>query len=118
MRETDYGYLNKSAESLIKGVPHLIANLANISALIYSELEDINWAGFYLSEGEMLVLGPFQGKTACIEIPYGRGVCGTMMREGLSANCSSAVALTRIIFGLMTSRRTSLASPDCTFTVT
>ncbi len=81
MRGTDYGYLNKSAESLIKGVPHLIANLANISALIYSELEDINWVGFYLSEGEMLVLGPFQGKTACIEIPYGRGVCGTAAKE-------------------------------------
>lgn len=81
MRETDYGYLNKCAESLIKGVPHLTANLANISALIYSELEDINWAGFYLSEGEMLVLGPFQGKTACIEIPYGRGVCGTAAKE-------------------------------------
>ncbi len=81
MRETDYGYLVKSAEALIKGVPHLTANLANVSALIFSELEDINWAGFYLSEGDRLVLGPFQGKPACIEIPCGKGVCGTAARE-------------------------------------
>ena len=59
------------------GVPHPIANLANAAALLWQELEDLNWAGFYLSEGDRLVLGPFQGKPACIEIPYGKGVCGT-----------------------------------------
>ena len=63
--------------SLTEGVPHPIANLANASALLYSSLKDLNWAGFYLLEDDILVLGPFQGKTACIEIPMGKGVCGT-----------------------------------------
>ena len=77
MYETDYPALLAQAESLIADVPHPVANLANISALIYTTMNDLNWAGFYLSEGEKLVLGPFQGKPACIEIPWGRGVCGT-----------------------------------------
>ena len=74
---TDYTTLVRQAESLVSGVPHLTANLANISALLYTSLENINWAGFYLSEGEKLILGPFQGNPACVEIPYGKGVCGT-----------------------------------------
>ena len=73
----DYGALCKSLVALVDGVPYPIANLANASALLWQELEDLNWAGFYLSEGDRLVLGPFQGKPACIEIPYGKGVCGT-----------------------------------------
>ena len=76
-----YDNLNLQLEGLVASVPHIIANLANASALLYAELEEINWAGFYLMEQvrgqEMLVLGPFQGKTACIEIPVGKGVCGT-----------------------------------------
>jgi GAF domain-containing protein len=63
-------------------VPHRIANLANASALLFEELEDLNWAGFYLMEEGRLVLGPLQGKPACIEIPVGRGVCGTAVQEG------------------------------------
>lgn len=74
---TDYTTLVRQAESLVSGVPHLTANLANISALLYTSLENINWAGFYLSECEKLILGPFQGNPACVEIPYGKGVCGT-----------------------------------------
>ena len=54
-----------------------MANLANAAALLWEALPEINWAGFYLMEGEKLVLGPFQGKVACVEIPIGRGVCGT-----------------------------------------
>ena len=73
---TDYTTLVRQAESLVSGVPHLTANLANISALLYTSLENINWAGFYLSEGAKLILGPFQGNPACVEIPYGKGVCG------------------------------------------
>lgn len=69
------------AESLIKGVSHFTANLANLSSLIYNSLPDVNWAGFYLLEGDKLVLGPFQGKPACIEIPLGNGVCGTAAKE-------------------------------------
>lgn len=78
---TDYRMINKKLEALIEGVPHLISNLANASALLYEELPELNWAGFYLLEGEKLVLGPFQGKTACIEIPLGRGVCGTAAQQ-------------------------------------
>lgn len=63
--------------SLIRDVPYTIANLANAAAFIYNSFEDINWAGFYLLEGDRLILGPFQGKPACIEIPMGCGVCGT-----------------------------------------
>ena len=81
---TDYEALIAQTEALVSGVPHRIANLANVSALIFQTLEDLNWAGFYLLEGETLVLGPFQGKPACIEIPVSRGVCGAAVREDRS----------------------------------
>lgn len=77
MKKTDYELLIGQAEALIRDVPHLVANLANVSALIFTTLEDINWAGFYLLEGGQLVLGPFQGNPACVEIAIGKGVCGT-----------------------------------------
>ncbi|MBE6575339.1 MAG: GAF domain-containing protein [Ruminococcaceae bacterium] len=73
----DYGALIEQLSALTEGVPHPVANLANAAALLWQSLKNINWAGFYLLEGEVLVLGPFQGKPACIEIPMGRGVCGT-----------------------------------------
>ena len=73
---TDYLELCSELDSLLRGVPHVTANLANASALLYQRLERINWAGFYLFENEMLVLNAFQGKPACIEIPMGKGVCG------------------------------------------
>ena len=79
---TDYRELNAQLAALIGGVPHPIANLANASALLYQTMDGLNWAGFYLMENGMLVLGPFQGKTACIEIPVGRGVCGTAVERG------------------------------------
>lgn len=63
--------------SLIKDEPNIIANLSNISAFINQNFENINWVGFYLREGNELVLGPFQGKVACVRIPLERGVCGT-----------------------------------------
>ena len=74
---TDYKTMLSQLDALVRDVPHPIANYANASALLYETLEDINWAGFYFLEGDIRVLGPFQGKTACIEIPLGRGVCGT-----------------------------------------
>ena len=67
--------------ALVEGVPHRIANLANASALLMEALDDINWAGFYLMEEGRLVLGPFQGRPACIEIPVGKGVCGTAVEK-------------------------------------
>ena len=80
-RMTDYQTLCEKLSALMDGVPHRIANLANASALLYAELEDLNWAGFYFLEGGKLVLGPFQGKPACIEIEVGKGVCGTAVQE-------------------------------------
>lgn len=71
-----YSLLTRQAVSLIQDEPNLIANLSNISALLFQSVDDINWAGFYLDDGSELVLGPFQGKPACVRIPYGRGVCG------------------------------------------
>ena len=79
---TDYKLLCNQLKSLTDGVPHRIANLANASALLWQTLPDINWAGFYLLEGDKLVLAPFQGKPACIEIPLGNGVCGTAAQLG------------------------------------
>ena len=74
---TDYAALNAQLAALTEGIPHPVANLANASAALWQAMEDVNWVGFYLLEGDTLVLGPFQGKPACIEIPYGKGVCGT-----------------------------------------
>ena len=76
MAYTDYALLAQQADALTRDVPHLIANLANISALLYTSLPDINWAGFYLADEDRLILGPFQGNPACVEIAFGRGVCG------------------------------------------
>ncbi len=77
----DYNNLCAKLSSLTSGVPHKIANLANASALLWEALENINWAGFYLIEDNKLILGPFQGKPACIEISIGNGVCGTAVAE-------------------------------------
>ena len=76
-------YLELSAKltALMEGVPYQTANLANAAALLWQELEDINWVGFYQLHQSKLVLGPFQGKPACIEIPVGKGVCGRAAAE-------------------------------------
>lgn len=76
-----YPLLKEQLQSLVMGVPYSVANLANASALLNQALRDINWVGFYLCQDGKLVLGPFQGKTACIEIPFGRGVCGTAVAK-------------------------------------
>lgn len=78
---TDYKLMNEQLMELMHDVPYRIANLANASALLFDTLQDINWAGFYLMEGGRLVLGPFQGKPACIEITVGKGVCGTAVQQ-------------------------------------
>ena len=78
---TDYSLLLSQARALTEGVEHFIANLANLSALVYETLPNINWAGFYILEGDTLALGPFQGRPACVEIPLGKGVCGAAARE-------------------------------------
>ena len=83
-----YPLLAEQLKALTDGEPHAVPNLANCSALLFYALKDINWAGFYLTQTDettgkkYLLLGPFQGKTACIRIPSGRGVCGTALATG------------------------------------
>ncbi len=77
-----YAELVRSADALTQGEPDGVANMANVAALLWEFLPDVNWTGFYrVVEGE-LVLGPFQGKAACIRIPFGKGVCGTAAATG------------------------------------
>lgn len=71
-----YPLLAAQLEALLSGERDFIANAAQFSALLFHELADLNWAGFYLAKNGELVLGPFQGKVACVRIPFGRGVCG------------------------------------------
>ena len=78
---TDYNAVNGQLKALTEGIPYKIANLANAAALLWEHLQDINWAGFYMMDDGALVLGPFQGKTACIRIPIGKGVCGRAVAE-------------------------------------
>src|SRR5690606_10085065 len=73
--------LNRNLELLLADERNMIANLANASALLFNSLPDINWSGFYLLNGDELVLGPFQGKPACVRIPVGKGVCGTAFQD-------------------------------------
>mgnify|MGYP002731987184 FL=1 len=81
MYKTNYELTAQQLSALVEGIPYEVANLANASALLWQEMPEINWVGFYKMTGGKLVLGPFQGKPACIEIPVGRGVCGTAVAE-------------------------------------
>lgn len=76
-----YNFLKIQVIGLTEDVPHFIANMSNISALLNDALGNINWVGFYFMTDGQLVLGPFQGKPACIEIAVGRGVCGRAVTE-------------------------------------
>ncbi|WP_439497991.1 GAF domain-containing protein [Bosea sp. (in: a-proteobacteria)] len=79
-----YRELSQQLEALLSGESDPIANAANTSALLYEMMPQLNWAGFYFLRGEELVLGPFQGKPACVRIPLGRGVCGAAAERGQS----------------------------------
>jgi len=81
MKTVNYDLIAAQLSALTDGVPYEVANLANASALLWQALPDINWAGFYKMTDGALVLGPFQGKPACIRIPVGRGVCGTAVAQ-------------------------------------
>ncbi|HMG46797.1 MAG TPA: GAF domain-containing protein [Allosphingosinicella sp.] len=76
-KESLYRALIEAADALTAGEPDAIANMANVAALLFEALPDVNWVGFYRSVGGELVLGPFQGRPACIRISFGKGVCGT-----------------------------------------
>ena len=74
---TDYTLLASQMDALIDNETDALANAANLSALLYNNLDDVNWVGFYVLRDDELVLGPFQGNTACVRIGMGKGVCGT-----------------------------------------
>jgi L-methionine (R)-S-oxide reductase len=76
-----YMELHVQARALMEGERDATANAANIAALLYHSLPELNWAGFYWRRGDELVLGPFQGKPACVRIAFGKGVCGTAARD-------------------------------------
>ena len=78
---TDYALLKKQLLALAEDEDYYIPLLSNASALLYAGLDDLNWAGFYLMNKGSLLLGPFQGKVACIRIPLGKGVCGTAAQK-------------------------------------
>lgn len=78
---TDYATLTRQAEALLEAEPWAIAAFSNLSALLMQTMPDLNWAGFYLVRHGGLTVGPFQGKPACIHIPFGKGVCGTAAAE-------------------------------------
>ena len=78
---TDYRMIIEQMKALVETDNWYVPVMSNISALIYDSLEDLNWAGFYLVKNDELVLGPFQGKVACIHIPFGKGVCGTAFAQ-------------------------------------
>ncbi|WP_339172937.1 GAF domain-containing protein [Anoxybacillus sp. FSL W8-1294] len=80
-REENYTLVIEQLKALISDEKNVVANLANASALLNYFLHDINWVGFYIAEGNELVLGPFQGLPACVRIPFGKGVCGTAAAE-------------------------------------
>ncbi|WP_339720163.1 GAF domain-containing protein [uncultured Paraglaciecola sp.] len=80
-KQQHYAQLAQQVEAIVAGEHDLIANMANVSAILYWALDKVNWAGFYLVKDEQLVLGPFHGQPACIRIPIGKGVCGTAVSE-------------------------------------
>jgi L-methionine (R)-S-oxide reductase len=80
-REENYELVIKQLKALIEGEANFIANLANAAALLNQFLDNINWVGFYIADGNELVLGPFQGLPACVRIPFGKGVCGTAAKN-------------------------------------
>lgn len=77
MKEKRYELIVQQLKGLLEDEHDMIANMANMAALLFHELPDLNWAGFYLLKNDELILGPFQGKVACMHIPLGKGVCGT-----------------------------------------
>ena len=82
MTDTDYALLGAQLDALTEGEPDALANTSNFVALLWNALADINWLGVYVLRGDELVLGPFQGKPACVRIPVGNGVCGTAAATG------------------------------------
>ena len=79
---TDYNLINQQLQAITEGIEDQISNLANAASILFHSLEGINWAGFYILKEDVLMLGPFMGKPACVRIPMGNGVCGTAAGKG------------------------------------
>jgi GAF domain-containing protein len=95
MNKTEfYADLNRDFQALMAGETSFLAMISNTSALLFERLTEVNWAGFYLLEGDTLVLGPFQGKLACVRIPVGRGVCGAAVAQNRSSAWKMFMPLT------------------------
>ena len=105
-----YRQLVDAAEALTAGEPDSTANMANVAALIWEALPDLNWAGFYRNIGGELVLGPFQGRPACIRIPFGKGVCGAAAAS-LEPQCVEYVHVFRGHIACDSSSRSELVVP-------
>ncbi|GAB4187072.1 MAG: GAF domain-containing protein [Wenzhouxiangellaceae bacterium] len=88
----DYDLLARQAQALLSGERDPVANAANLASLIYHALPQVNWAGFYFTQGEELVLGPFHGQPACVRIPWGRGVCGAAASTGTTQRVADVLA--------------------------
>ena len=83
LASTDYELLDRQAAGLLEGERNFVANAANLAALLFAEMQQVNWAGFYFLEPDgSLILGPFSGKPACVRLEAGKGVCGAAVREG------------------------------------
>lgn len=80
-KQQQYAQLSQQVKAIVAEEQDLIANMANISAILYWALDNVNWVGFYIIKNEQLVLGPFHGQPACIRIPIGKGVCGTAVSQ-------------------------------------
>jgi GAF domain-containing protein len=80
-KQQHYAQLAQQVEAIVAGEQDFVANMANVSSILYWALENVNWAGFYLVKNGQLVLGPFHGQPACIRIPIGKGVCGTAVSD-------------------------------------
>jgi L-methionine (R)-S-oxide reductase len=85
-KKETYALLVSQVKAILSGEDDVIANLANISAILFEFLEDINWVGFYLIKGDYLIVGPFQGKVACSRIPLYKGVCGKAAKDKKMVN--------------------------------
>ena len=81
-KRASYALLKDQVKSILEGERDWLANLAQFAALVFNAVPDLNWSGFYIAHGEELVLGPFQGKVACVRIPFSKGVCGACARTG------------------------------------
>lgn len=91
-----YETLAAQARALVETETDIVANAANFASLVYHSLDGLNWAGFYFFDGRELVVGPFQGKPACVRIPLGKGVCGTAAQTRRRAARRSCTTCTRL----------------------